>query len=251
MSRSLGFLLLLALPVNAWAQVPADIATPDQLAAILKPILIEKMPPVLYDKTDNWGHQAMVPVGLRWRGLKAEVMKSPRNHGEWRKMKVTGRDLPRTLELKISEVRNIDSEKQRFKVFLTFLMGVHYEQQNWANGARLWSGSVRARAQVKLDLECENTIKVVFDNVLPDFILRMRVINAKVSYDHLVTEHINGIGGTGAKVVGDALHDTIKLWRPSLERDLLARAGEAVVRSGDTRDIRIGFGSLFKAKKAP
>src|SRR5690349_1545795 len=112
-------------------------------------------------------------------------------------------------------------------------MGVEYEQQNWANGVRLWSGSVRARAQVKCDMDCENIIRVDLDKGLPDFIIRMRVTSAKVSYDKLVVEHINGIGGTGAKVIGEAMHRAIDRWRPSLERDLLTRAGEAVVRAGD------------------
>ena len=251
MSRSIALLALLLVPLVAHAQA-SELSTPDQLAAILKPILIEKLPPVLYDKSDNWGHQVMVASGVRISKGRTEIRKSPRNHGEWKKTKVTTQDLPRTLELKIYDVKNIDAEKQTFKVFLTFQMGVLYEQQNWSNGVRLWSGHVRARAQVKLDLDCENTIRVVFDkqSILPDFVVRIRVTQAKVSYDKLVVEHIAGIGGTGAKVIGEAVHDAVNLARPSLERDLLARAGETIVRSGDTKEIRIGFGSLFKSKKS-
>ena len=242
--------ILLACPVGVFAQSPAKSDDPyAPLAQALKPILIKAMPATLHEKIDNWDHQVMVPVGLKWRGIRAEITRSPRNHGEWKKLKITTHDLPRTLDLKIYDVKSIDAEKQTFKVFLTFEMGVEYEQQNWESGARLWSGNVRARAQMKFDLDCENTLRVELDkNNLPDFILRIRVTDAKVHYDKLVVEHINHIGGDGAKLIGAAAHRIMNQWRPSIERDLLAKANAAIVKTADTREIRIGFGGLLKSK---
>src|ERR1051325_10144304 len=192
MSRSFAAMVAVAFfPPLAFAQLPADLNTAEQLSQALKPILIDKMPPVLYQNSENWGHQAMVPVGLKWYRGRAEVQKSLRNHGEGKRLAVGARDLKRTLALKIHNVKTIDAEKQAFKVFLTFQLGAHYEQQNWANGVKLWAGHLVARAQVKLDLDCENTMRVDFDKgPLPDFVVRIRVTNAKVSYDNLVVEHI-------------------------------------------------------------
>ena len=153
------------------------------------------------------------------------------------------------MDLKVYDVKNINAETQTFKVFLTFQMGVYYDQQNWESGVRLWSGSVRARTQLKLDMDCENTLRIVdTKNVLPDFIFRLRVTGAQVHYDDLVVEHINGIGGDGAKVIGKAAHGSMKQWRPSIERDLLAKASAAIVKAADTREIRLGFGGLLKGK---
>lgn len=232
------------------AQPPAKQNGPyDQLATTLKPILAGAMPGTLHEKIDNWGHQVMVPVGVKWRGLRPQVQKSPRNHGEWRKLIISSQDLPRTLDVKIFDVKNIDAERQTFKVFLTFQMGVYYDQQNWESGVRLWSGSVRARAQVKLLMDCENTLKVELDkNNLPDFILRLRVTSAKLDYDNLVFEHVNGVGGDAAKVMGAATHRAMKQWRPSIERDLLAKASASIVKAADTKEIRLGFSGLLKAK---
>jgi hypothetical protein len=239
--------LLLACPALLFAQSGDDFSA---LGKTLKPILINAIPKTLHEKSENWDHQIMVPVGLKWSGLRPEVSKSLRNHGEWRRLKITSHDLPRTLDLKIYDVKNIDAEKQTFKVFLTFEMGVEYEQQNWESGVRLWSGSVRARAQMKFDLDCENTLRVDLDkNGFPDFILRIRVTEAKVRYDKLVIEHVNGIGGDGAKLIGEAVHRVMTKRRPSIERDLLAKANAAIVKAADTRDIRIGFGSLLKPKE--
>src|SRR5437870_4123812 len=191
--------ILLLGPPALFAQTQKD-EPYNQLAKTLKPHLIKAIPATLYEKTDNWDHQVMVPVGLKWSGIRPHIAKSPRNHGEWRKLVISTQDLPRTLDLKIYDVKNINAEKQTFKIFLTFQMGVYYDQQNWESGARLWSGSVRARAQVKLDMDCEYTLKVALDkNSLPDFTLRLRVTDAKLSYDKLVFEYLNGIGGDGAK----------------------------------------------------
>jgi hypothetical protein len=242
--------ILLVCPLALFAQTPAQKDEPlDQLAKALKPLLIDALPATLYEKTDNWDHQVLVPVGVKWRGIRPQVTKSPRNHGEWKKLIISTQDLPRTLDLKIYALKSVDAEKQTFKVFLTLQMGVYYDQQNWESGARLWSGSVRARAQIKLDMDCENTLRVEFDkNGLPDFILRMRVTGAKLHYDKLVVEHINGIGGDAAKLIGEAAHRCMNQWRPSIERDLLGKANAAIVKAADTRELRVGFGGLIKTK---
>ncbi|MSQ95028.1 MAG: hypothetical protein EXR98_10800 [Gemmataceae bacterium] len=242
-TASLLMVLLAACPVLAQADPLV------QMGKVLQPMLADAMPKILYEKTQNWDHQAMVPVGLRWHGLKSYVVKSPRNHGEWHRLSVTSQDLRRTLDLQIYDVKNLSAEKQTFKVYLTFQMGAEYEQQNWANGLRLWSGSVRARVQVKAYLQCEDTLR--FDTSkgpLPDFVFRMRVTGAKVDYDKLVVEHITGLGGDAAKLIGQAAHKAMNQWRPSIERNLLAKAGDAIVRAADTREIRVGFGSLLPSK---
>lgn len=245
-----SLVILLVVPVLAFAQAASSKDEPlQQMGQALKPILISTLPKMLYHKADNWGHQVLVPIGLKWSGVRPRVTKSLRNHGEWRRVFITAQDLRRTLDLRIHDVKNVSAEKQTFKVFLTLQMEVEYEQQNWESGARLWSGSVRARAQMKFDLDCEDTLKIdTSKGPLPDFVFRMRVTGAKVQYDKLVFEHINGIGGDAAKLVGRAAHRAINQWRPSIERDLLAKASDAIVKSADTREIRVGFGSLLNSK---
>lgn len=251
MPRPLSALvLLLSLgPLAVFAQPSAKDEPGDPLAKALKPILIKAMPETLYEKAENWDHQVMVPVGIKWSGIRPRISESPRNHGEWRKLIISTRNLDKTMDLKIYDIKNVSAEKQTFKVHLSFQMGVYYDQQNWESGARLWSGSVRARTQLKLDMDCENTLRVEFDkNNLPDFILRLRVTGAKVHYDDLVVEHINGIGGDAAKLIGKSVHKNMNRLRPGIERDLLAKASDAIVKTADTREIRLGFGGLLKTK---
>src|SRR5437868_741675 len=79
------------------------------LGAALKPLLAEALPPVLYEKSTNWGHQELAPNGGRWHGLRAEVVKVPKNDGKWKKVRVTTQDLPRTLVVNITDFQAVDA----------------------------------------------------------------------------------------------------------------------------------------------
>ena len=57
----------------------------------------------------------------------------------------------------------------------------------------------------------------------------LRIADAQVSYDRLVLENIDGIGGDAARVTGDAVRAALKQWKPSLECDLLAKARTAIL----------------------
>jgi hypothetical protein len=244
-SRLLGFSLFVSMPLVV---APAQADDVESLAAGLKPLVISALPPVLYEKSTNWGHQELAPDGLRWRGLRAEIVRTPKNDGRWRKLRITTQDLPRTLEFKVSDFRAIDDEKQSFKIFVAFQTGIEYEHQHWDLGLRLWSGSIRAHAQLKVALDCESVLRVEQKGILPDITFRLRVVKAEVSYENLVVDHIAGVGGSAAKLIGEAMHSTLKRWKPSLERDLLAKADAAIVKAADTREVRLGLGGLVKKK---
>ena len=114
---------------------------------------------------------------------------------------------------------------------------------------RLWSGSIRARTQLHVTLDCESVVRVeTKGGLLPDFVFRVRVTQAEVGYDDLVVEHIAGVGGSAARLIGEALHRSLHRWKPSLERDLLARADAAIVKAADTREVRLGLSGLLKQK---
>lgn len=217
-----------------------------QLAGMIKPYLVEAVPPVLYEHARNWGKTSRTPHALHWHGLRPEVVKTARNDGHWQKMRLSPRDLARTLDLRMSPMRQIDAERQSFQVYISFMTQLDYEQQLWESGVRLYSGSTRARVRVSLLMDVENTIRLDTKKGVPDVVVRLKATNAKVSYSELVVEHTAGVGGTAAKVLGEAIEGMMHELRPDLERRLLEKAGSAIVRAADTREIRIGIGSLLK-----
>jgi hypothetical protein len=102
---------------------------------------------------------------------------------------------------------------------------------------------------VKLTLHCEAITKVVPGGaLLPDAVFRLRVLHSDFRYDNLVVEHTAGVGGEAAKLLGEALHGGLRRLKPSLERSLLARANAAVVKAGDTQEVRLSLSNLLGAR---
>jgi hypothetical protein len=58
-------------------------------------------------------------------------------------------------------------------------------------------------------------------------------------------EHVAGVGGEAARIIGSAIKGGLDQWHPSFERELLARADAAIVQAGDTREVRVNLTSLF------
>jgi len=221
------------------------------LASQLRTLLLESFPDPLYEASRNWGKTKTVLTGVKFSGkglhIHADGKYQERNHGTWRKLRITSRNLPAALAVDVRDVQKTGSQRTTFTVAVAFDAQVDYQQQKWASGVRLYDASARARFRVKLTLACESVVRVENTGAFfPDTVFRLRVLQADLHYDNLVCEHLAGFGGTTAKVIGDIIVASLKKFHPSMERKFLARANAAIVKAGDTREIRISLGKLFK-----
>jgi hypothetical protein len=234
----------IALPLADAATVDNDLAG---LAVALRPIIVGLLPDPLYEKSDNWGHTTMGLDRIKWRRLRPQVIKAPKNDGTWRKTRVTARDPKSSLEFRLGDFKPQGTDQQTFKAFLALTVSVDHEEEIWEKGVRLYRDTTEARVRIKANLDIETTIRLETkaDSILPDTVFRLRVTKADVSYDNMVVEHIAGIGGTGARWVGEALRSTLKQWNPSIERELLAKADAAIIKAADTREVRISLRGLL------
>jgi hypothetical protein len=64
----------------------------------------------------------------------------------------------------------------------------------------------------------------------------------------LAVDHTLGVGGDAAKVLGEAAIKFAKAVKPSLEKDLLAKANAAVVKAADTKEVKIELDKLLSGK---
>jgi hypothetical protein len=212
----------------------------------MRDLIIQELPDPLFEEQKNWGHTASVPTGLKINGkgirIHADVSHEQKNQGTWRKIRVTGVDVPKSLTFEIRDVRKLDQGRTQFNIAMALDAHMDGTQQNWTNGIKLYDGSLRARLRIKLNLECETTTRIEPKGwLVPDLVFRLRVTEAKADYDHFVTEHIGGLGGDAAKALGDALQ---KILRPAIEKKLLPKAQNAIVKSADTKEVRVSLGSL-------
>jgi hypothetical protein len=224
--------------------------TADDMAALalaLRPMILDSLPKPLYEKSDNWGNTTMAFDRVKWRRLRPQVTKAPKNDGTWRKTRVTARDPDTTLEFRLSDVRTESMDRLTFKAFVALMVNVEHEEEIWERGIRLFRDTTEGRLRIKANLDIESTMRIEAKAgaLIPDTVFRLRATNADVSYDNLVFEQIGGIGGTGARWLGEVLRSSLKKWKPSIERELLARANAAVVKAADTREVRISLSSLW------
>lgn len=247
--HTFAILTILLLGPLAWANPPA----PDtqRLAASLRSYLLPQIPNPLYEKWDNWGQKADAFNKIHWEGhglnTHPTIQKVPRNHGVWKHVKITAPNLTQSLVLTIANVRQPEPGRTTFDVHLDLPANIEYDQENWEKGIRLWQGTVRARLHLSLNLGCEVVTRVDSSKLLsPAVVFRARIVQSRTSYDSLVIEHLPGIGGDTARILGDAIHKGIQQWHPSLERNLINRLDAAIVKSGDTKEIRIGFSGLSR-----
>jgi hypothetical protein len=192
-----------------------------------------------------------VPNGLKWPGpgilRHPEIQYDFKNDGTWRKVRLTADNPAQGLFVSIQDLKFIDADRLTFGVAISLDVHVHFEQQKWESGIRLYSASARARFRVKLALQCEATLRLDGTNaLLPDLVVRLRVVGSRVAYDHLVVEHVAGIGGTGARWLGELVRATVRELHPSLEGCLLNRANAAILKAGDSKEVRLSVGSLLK-----
>jgi hypothetical protein len=224
----------------------------DALAGTLRGFVVKALPTPLYEDTRHWGLQKPVrEVKWRGKGLKVhpETIEVPKNDGRWWKVRVTADRPADTLVFDLREVHQPEAGRMTFTAFISFDTHVEFDRQIWHTGTRTYSGSIRARLRIKLTLRCEATARLDAGGaLLPDAVFRLRVLQAESGYDNFVVEHIAGVGGEAAKLLGDAARRSVQRWRPSMERELLAKADAALVKAGDTKEVRVSLSKLLSKK---
>lgn len=222
------------LATSALTRPPADPA--QALAAQLRGFVLDFMPDPLFEDASKWNQQ------------KSNLRGQMKNDGRWLKYKITSRNLRDGMSLTVEDVRK-EASKTNFVVKIAFDANAEMQRQTWKNGLRLYSGSTRARFRIYLTLQCELTTRVEKGKGwLPDMVFRMRVINSRFRYDNVVVEHTAGVGGDLARLLGEAMRSMLKAAKPDLERDLIKKVNAAIVKAGDTKEVRVKFGDLLSGK---
>jgi hypothetical protein len=158
--------------------------------------------------------------------------------------------LDKSLVLEIRDVQKPEPGKMTLAVFISFMTDIEYERQRWDAGTRLFSTSIRGRARVNLTVNCEAIARSEKTSKLfADSVFRLRVTSSNFRYDDVVFEHVAGVGGEAAKLIGDMARANLHLWRPSLEQKLIDKANAAIIKKGDTKEIHIGPDKFFVRKK--
>ena len=225
----------------------------ESLSGSLRGLLLHALPTPLYTNEAHWGQKKDVQAGFVWRGkgldVHPEARMEAKNHGLWWQVHVTAPNLADSLVFDLRDVQTPEPGRMLFTAFVSFDVDADYDREKWDEGLRLYSTSVRARMRVRLTLHCEATGKVEKkDGPLPDMVFRLRVVKADFNYDNLVVEHIAGVGGELARVIGDAARSGANQWHPSFEKHLLEKADAAIEKAADTKEVRLSLSKILGKK---
>lgn len=208
----------------------------DALAGAIRGYLVRSLPNPIYEAWPGWG--ATRKRHGKWV-----------KNGHWKHIRVNVLTPADTLVFDLRDLQNPEPGRITFTVFLSFDVRGECEMQHWQAGIRLSSNRIRARCRLRAAMRCEATFRLEPGAaLLPDAVFRFRVTHSDLHYDNFVTEHIAGLGGDLAGLLGDALRGGMKKWHPSLERDLLVHANAAIEKAADTKEVRISLQELLKKK---
>lgn len=98
---------------------------------------------------------------------------------------------------------------------------------------------------MRLRLTCESKLVIEpSSSYLPTIRYRLRVSEAKASYDELKFKHVPGFGGSAAKVIGEWTVDAVNQLKPSIERRLIDKLTQKVVKAADTKEIQLSLAGI-------
>jgi len=236
---------MFALSAFALLAVPAHLPSPaaterlqNNLAVALKDLFLSVLPDPLFEDAKHWGQQE--------RNLRGQM----KNHGRWWKLRIEGRRFPTGLNVRVVDLKPAGKDRQTFILVIDMNAQILLERQTWLRGVRLYSGSTRARVELHMAITCEMLTRFVTPKgaLLPEVVFRLRVVDSQFRYDKLVVEHTAGVGGDAAELLGDAVISIVKQVKPSLERKLFDKAKAAVLKAGDSKELRIGINGVTKSK---
>lgn len=229
-----------------------DPAQVKALEKTLRDLLLKNLPDPVVQSSQDWGKQKEGVVGVRFLKdgprLRSERVQGMRNDGKWRRIAVRAVNPEKTLAVGIANPAFPEQGRATFDAMVGVDCDLKFEQQIWRNGTRLYSGETRGRCRAAVLLKCEvkSRTELKPGSLIPDLVVQVRVTEAQLFYDNVVIEHTAGVGGDAAKVLGEAVLDTVKRVKPDLERDLLKKANAAIVKAADTKEVRVSFDSLLK-----
>ncbi|MFO0936715.1 MAG: hypothetical protein U0798_09410 [Gemmataceae bacterium] len=262
-ARSLLLGLMLTASLASPTVVRADDATskmsPEEtkhLAHVARQLILKFLPDPAIKTKKNWGNQkeTIVRVDGERKGLmnwKFETKKEMKNDGHWSAVTLSIIDPNTKLRLDLKDIATPEPGKTTFTAIVAAPVKFQFEQQIWKAGIRLYSGETRGRCDATTVLDCETTTKLDWmpGKLLPTQILKVKITKADVIYENPVIEHTAGVGGDTAKVIGDTAIKAIKLMKPNLEKDLLEKANAAIVKAGDSKEIKLELEKMVVGKK--
>lgn len=184
----MGCLLGAALALNAQEPSLAPKADYAELSKMIRTVILKEAPKEFH-AAPAWNLSTPFPPRLRLPNLPRTTIKVGDHvelaHGSWKRARVTMEDPERDLSLTVTDVKQIDSSKYRVAVTSSAPLLVDYEFQQWLNGLLLLNIEGRAKAKLKVDLECDVALSLNALKFPPEVTVDPKIAALKVDLQDL------------------------------------------------------------------
>ena len=194
----------------------------EALTKVLRELLKKNLPDPITKSNHNWGHQKAVTTKVLHRdGFKfwTEQVQEVKNDGIWRRADIRIPDHDK-IAVAVTELTHPEDGKMQVTVSaVAERVDLHFEQQIWTNGVRLYGGESRGHCKGALTLNAEIITKTEFKpgSFFPTISLKLQVTKAELFYEKLVVDHTAGLNGEAAKAIGDL---TIQIVKAAQQKEL-------------------------------
>jgi hypothetical protein len=226
----------------------------EALTKVLLELLKKTLPDPITKSNHNWGHQKAVTTKVLHRdGFKfwTEQVQEMKNDGIWRRADIRIPDHDK-IAIAVTELTHPEDGKMQVTVSaVAERVDLHFEQQIWTNGVRLYGGESRGHCKGALTLNAEVITKTEFKpgSFFPTISLKLQVTKAELFYEKLVVDHTAGLNGEAAKAIGDLTIQIVKAIKPHIEKDLLEKADTAIVKAAQQKELTLTLDKLMASKK--
>lgn len=207
-----------------------------------------KSAPKEFVVTPAWNLSTPFPPRLRLPNLpRATIQVGDRvelAHGLWKRGRITMPNAERELALEVTDLKALPDSKYRLSITSAAPLIIDYEFQQWINGLMLLGVEGRAKARVKVDLDCEVALSFDFSSLPPGVKIDPKVTSLNV--DLLALEVLDpNFANNPARIMGinEDLRGFVQTVLRGAEPTLRDEANKAIAAA-----IRDGKGT-FSANK--
>src|SRR4051812_6798069 len=188
--------------------------TPEVVAQLVTPLIAEAVPREFEGKKD-WGKTKKVTTGLRSEGnfFKFDIhsKKTEVNDGIWKKYRVTLIEPEKNLEIRIDNLRTLESGKYALTLFVAAKVHGWARAVVYEHGVHVISLDAEGDTAIKLWVDAEVGVETVQSSTfIPGVELRPVVTDARLKFDDFKLTRISDVRGAVAKELGELLRKELQ-----------------------------------------
>jgi hypothetical protein len=188
--------------------------TPEMVAQLVSPLIAEAMPREFEGKKD-WGKTKTVTTGLHSDGnffrFDIHRQRSEVNDGVWKKYRVTLIEPDKNLEVRIDNLRTLESGKYALTLFVAAKVHGWARAVVYEHGVHVISLDAEGDTAIKLWVDAEVGVETVQSSTfIPGVELRPVVTDARLKFDDFKLTRISDVRGAVAKELGELLRKELQ-----------------------------------------